>query len=266
MSRKTRTSKATGPKRAASRKKSSKPSRPVGRNKSKAGPAASKGRKAAKRTVKKRSAARTESKSKPRKIASGKPSPRTVKPAKTKAKTKTSSPTDVLARAEADLSAVIDSMNSQMNAAMSTLTELAVAQRGRNEPVIRTAPLDRVTAVFQRLVGEVVEEQLAELLPTIVALRSEMAQRLGEPSRADSPEKDFFERGTGMLDQVLSNAGVREFDAREGEAFDPLIHLAVEETRRDDLGDATVAEWLQPGFRTARGKVITPARVKVNRK
>lgn len=179
---------------------------------------------------------------------------------------------NLLARAEADLTALLDSLNTQMANAMNAITELAVSQRGPHEAIIRTRPIDRATAVFQRLVAEVLDDKLTEILPALVALRGEMNQRAGRAaspaSAASSPpgDDDFFERGTAMLDQVLSTLEVRPFEPRVGDPFDPLIHLAVGETRRDDLRDGVLAEVLQPGFRTARGKVIVAARVKVNRR
>jgi molecular chaperone GrpE (heat shock protein) len=173
-------------------------------------------------------------------------------------------PSDVLAKAEANISAAIESLNNQMNAAMATLTELAVAQRGGHEDYIRTAPLDRATATFQRLVGEVLDEHLAEILPTLVGLRNELADRACES--AGQSGDDHLSRWLEMLDQTLTGAKVTRYDARPGEAFDPLIHLAVGEMHRGDLADGAVAEFIQPGFRTARGKVIAAAKVKVNRR
>ncbi|MGB9626150.1 MAG: nucleotide exchange factor GrpE [Phycisphaerae bacterium] len=175
-------------------------------------------------------------------------------------------PADVLARAEADIAAAVDSLNKQMSTAMATITELAVAQRGRGEAVIRTAPLDRATATFQRLIAEVVDEKLAEMLPPLISLRNEMDQRANGRGASDGTEEDFCRRGLAALDQVLAGAEVRRYDARVGEAFDPVIHLAVGETNRADLANGAVAESLQPGFRSSRGKVIVPARVKVNRR
>ncbi len=174
-------------------------------------------------------------------------------------------PSDVLAKAEANISAAIESLNNQMNAAMATLTELAVAQRGGDEDYLRTAPLDRATATFQRLVGEVLDEHLAEILPTLVGVRTEIADRANEGGGA-KVDGASLHRWTEMLDQTLAGAKVARYDARPGEAFDPLIHLPVGETHRGDLADGAVAEFIQPGFRTARGKVIVPARVKVNRR
>jgi hypothetical protein len=184
---------------------------------------------------------------------------RTAKPAEAKAL-----PADVLAKAEANIAAAIESLNNQMNTAMTTMTELAYAQRGRGEDFLRTAPLDRATATFQRLVGEVLDDHLVEMLPTLVALRGEMAEKARTPGQ--KTDDGFFHRGTEMLDQVLSTARVSQYDARPGEAFDPLIHMAVGETHREDLTDGAIAEFLQPGFRTARGKIVAPAKVKVNRR
>ncbi|HPD31632.1 MAG TPA: nucleotide exchange factor GrpE [Phycisphaerae bacterium] len=182
------------------------------------------------------------------------------------------SPAGLLAQAEADLTALLDSLNSHMATAVNAITELAVAQQGQHQPIIRSRPIDRATAMFQRLVAEVLDDKLAEVLPTLVALRSEMNQRarlVGSSASTESTpptDGDFFERGTAMLDQVLNTLEVRSFEPRIGDPFDPLIHLAVGQTSRNDLAEGVLAEILQPGFRTARGKVIVPARVKVNRR
>lgn len=173
---------------------------------------------------------------------------------------------EVLAKAEADITAAIDSLNQQMNSAITTLTALAVAQRGQAEAVVRTLPLDRATAMFQRLVSEVVDEQLAEMLPPLVSLRNEITQRAGQDGPRDTVADDFHYRSAELLDQVLAGAGVSRYDAKPGTPFDPVIHLAVGEAHRDDLADGAVTEAFQPGFRTARGKVISPAKVKVNRR
>jgi hypothetical protein len=175
---------------------------------------------------------------------------------------------DLLAKAEADIRAVIESLNQQMSTALTAMTELAVShQKGRGGAVIRTAPLDRATATFQRLVAQVVEDHVSEMLPPLIALREEMDQRRPRDDGASGDgDDDFWERGVAILDQVLASTHVSAYHARPGERFDPLIHLAVGETWREDLQDGAVAEPLRPGFRTAGGKVIVPARVKVNRR
>ncbi len=146
---------------------------------------------------------------------------------------------------------------------MASLTELAVAQGGPKEAVVRTVPLDRATATFQRLVREVVDDQLAEMLPPLIALRNEMA---GYEGSSDFDDNALPGRGRETIDQILASADVQPFHPRVGETFDPLIHLAVGETSREDLSDGVVTEAFQPGFRSARGKVFQTARVKVNRR
>lgn len=187
-----------------------------------------------------------------------------VKSSSTSSKTtKQLSPTEVLARAETDVTAAIETLNQQMNTALNTFTELASAQSGRGRAVVRTAPLDRATAAFQRLVAGVVDEQLAEMLPPLVDLRNEMA-RLGANGR--TADAAFYQHCSQTLDHVLALAGAEFYEAREGEPFDPLIHTAVGEAYRIDLPAGTVAVALQPGFRSARGKVLVPAKVQVNRR
>jgi len=188
------------------------------------------------------------------------------------------SATHILARAEADINSAIDSLNNQMNTALATLTQLAAAHQERGKAVVRTAPLDRATATFQRLVAEVVDEHLSEMLPPLIALRNEMDQLGNGDGQASSPQAasssdadasadpEFCQHGVEILDHVLALAGVVSYGARTGETFDTLIHLAVGETRRGDLADGAVAELLQPGFRSSRGKVLVPAKVRVNRR
>jgi molecular chaperone GrpE (heat shock protein) len=178
-----------------------------------------------------------------------------------------SSPAAILARAEEDMTRLLESLNTQMTAAMHAFEELAAAQRGGHEAIIRTKPIDRATAMFQRLVSEIVDDRFGEFLPTLVALRDEMEQRgRAEGDGAESLHGEFFARGTEMLDQVLSSAEVQAYMPKVGDAFDPLIHLAVGETFQGELPEGVVSEAFQHGFRTVRGKVIQPARVKVNRR
>jgi len=175
-------------------------------------------------------------------------------------------PAAVSDRSSLDLAAAIDTLHSQMNAAMARIAELATIQANHNKVVIRTAPLDRATATFQRIVAEVVDDQLSEMLPPLVALRNELAGRAGADNTATAGDGEFARRGCETLDHVLKIAGVQSYDPRPGEAVDPVIHLVVSETSRGDLPAGVVAETVQAGFRTARGKVIVPAKVRVNRR
>lgn len=194
------------------------------------------------------------------------PPPRQARAASTGNKADPDSTSVLLARAEADISSAIDSLNNQMNAALSALTEVASAQCERGRVVVRTAPLDRATATFHRLVNEVVDDHLSEMLPPLAALRNEMAQKATDESSNGSPHRDLFARGAETIDHVLTLAGAERYEARIGQNYDPLIHLAVGETNLADLGNGVVSESLQPGFRSTQGKVIAAARVRINRR
>ena len=164
------------------------------------------------------------------------------------------------------MATAIETLNAHMNTALNTFVELASVQHGRGKAVIRTAPLDRATAAFQRLVADVVDDQLAEMLPPLAELRNEITRRADNGSPDEAADHEFYKHGSQTLDHILSVAGARVYEARPGEPFDPLIHLAVGETRRIDFADGTVSEPIRPGFRSARGKVLVPAKVKVNRR
>jgi hypothetical protein len=173
-------------------------------------------------------------------------------------------PDVLMAQAEAAITNAIESLNGQMNRAMQVLTSLAAGE-SQGRPVVRTAPLDRTTAMFQRLVSELLDDQLAELLPPLISLRGEMSGGAGKCGDETSADADICRRGVEILDHVLNLAGVQRYKARAGETFDSLIHLGVGEVHRPELGDGVVGEALQCGFRSARGKVLSPARVRVNR-
>jgi hypothetical protein len=171
----------------------------------------------------------------------------------------------LLARVEGEITSVIETLNNQMNAALATVSELSRTRADHGRAVVRTAPLDRATATFKRLVAEVVDDQLAEILPPLIAHRNEIAYFEPENGASDLPE-DFRHRAVEILDHVLALAGVQGYEARAGETFDPLIHLAVGETHLEDLTDGVVVEQVQPGFRSSRGKVIVPAKIRINRR
>jgi hypothetical protein len=172
---------------------------------------------------------------------------------------------DILTRAEAGINTAIETLNNQMNTALVALTELASTQGQHGKAVVRTAPLDRATSMFQRLVAEVVDEQMAEILPPLISLRNELAQE-GSDNGSDELPSEFSQRAKETLDHVLAVACVQSYEVRSGDVFDPLIHLAVGETHRQELADGAVAEQVQSGFRSARGKVLAAARVRINRR
>jgi hypothetical protein len=172
---------------------------------------------------------------------------------------------DPLDRAEKGLNAAIEALNNQMIVAIEAVTQIVKTRGDGGNAVVRTAPIDRATSMFRRLIGEVVDNQLAEILPPLVVLRNEMA---GHPSDSGTGDlaNELRTRVIETLDHVFALAGVQPYEARIGESFDSLIHLAVGETHRGDLADGAIAEQYQPGFRFVNGKLISPAKVCINRR
>jgi hypothetical protein len=187
------------------------------------------------------------------------------KPIRGRSQSAVASGAKLLTQAEADITTVIEALNNQMNSALTALTELVSAQGQRDKAVVRTAPLDRATSMFHRLVRQVVDEQLAEMLPPLITLRNEIVQYCHDNEPNGLPN-NFGQRAQEILDNVLTIAGVQVYEAQIGDPFDPLIHLAVGEANRQDLADGVVVEQLQPGFRTTHGKVLAAAKVRINRR
>jgi molecular chaperone GrpE (heat shock protein) len=50
------------------------------------------------------------------------------------------------------------------------------------------------------------------------------------------------------------------------DVVDPLIHAVIEERQQADAPDRVILETVRPGFRTARGVVVSKAAVAVNRR
>ncbi len=188
------------------------------------------------------------------------------KPVRGRSQSVGASGAELLTQAEADITTVIEALNNQMNSALTALTELVSTQGQRDKKtVVHTLPLDRATSMFHRLVREVVDEQLAEMLPPLITLRSEILQHCQDKEPNGLPNT-FSQRAQEILDNVLTTAGVEIYETRIGDPFDPLIHLAVGEANRQDLTNGVIAEQLQPGFRSTHGKVLAAAKVRINRR
>jgi hypothetical protein len=65
-----------------------------------------------------------------------------------------------LDRAEKGLNAAIEALNNQMIAAIEAVTQIVKTRGDGGNAVVRTAPIDRATSMFRRLI-EVVDNQLA---------------------------------------------------------------------------------------------------------
>jgi molecular chaperone GrpE (heat shock protein) len=176
----------------------------------------------------------------------------------TRAKTAAASPMAPVA--EPNLAATVEKLSAQLGTALDTLAGLAAAPAQSGPAQLPATTTDRASATFQRLVAEAVDDRLNEMLPPLIGVRNEFARRA---NAADDADQGWYQHGLETLEHVFSLAQVSSYEVRVGEPYDPLIHLAVGSVERSNVPAGAVAELLQPGFRTARGKVLMPARVKL---
>jgi len=165
-------------------------------------------------------------------------------------------------RTESSKASLLETLNHQINVVSSTLSQVINDNKEANETITQTMSLNRASVMFQHLVAEMIEDQLSELLPTLITLRNDIqGLELGEWK-----EEEFQNYCLETLDQVFSKVGVNAYDARIGEVFDPVIHTAIAETHLEDQENNVVSEQIQPGYRSRRGKILMPAKVRVNRR
>ena len=86
-------------------------------------------------------------------------------------------------------------------------------------------------------------------------------ERALKQDTADEAYKKGVEMTMNQLKSVLEKLGITEIDA-QGKPFDPTLHNAVMHVEDDSLGENTVAEVFQAGFKLG-DKVIRFAMVKV---
>jgi molecular chaperone GrpE (heat shock protein) len=118
------------------------------------------------------------------------------------------------------------------------------------------AALESSVDSLRRLLSELLEQRMEAVVRDLVDIRRQaaaVAQR----------------KGTGIverLDRVLEDLGAIRFEAEPMDVVDPLIHAVIEERQQADAPDRVILETVRPGFRTARGVVVSKAAVAVNRR
>jgi hypothetical protein len=115
------------------------------------------------------------------------------------------------------------------------------------------AALEASVDSLRRLLSEAIEQRMESVVRELVEVRREL-------SAADAA-------GAGeRLDQLLDTLGALRFTAEPMVVVDPLIHVVVDERRSDRAPDGVVLDTVRPGYRTARGAVVSKAAVVVNRR
>lgn len=107
---------------------------------------------------------------------------------------------------------------------------------------------------LRRLLSELVEQRMESVMKVLADLRNEAACTNGGQAR-------LAER----LDDVLQGLGALKFVAEPMDLVDPIIHAVIEERSADGVPDGLVVATVRPGYRTARGRVLSKAAVAVSR-
>lgn len=142
----------------------------------------------------------------------------------------------------------------------------ALAARDTAEPQSMDEELDQVARTMKRAFLESFERSSDRVaLPLVKVQRyiEEIARRAATEAPA---LREHLSICATSLGAVLTDLGVETFEAEAAEAFDPIIHQCVGEAHREDAAANAVVRSVAPGFRSARGQVLAPALVTVNRK
>jgi len=116
----------------------------------------------------------------------------------------------------------------------------------------------------KELGGYLIERLVLDIIPVLDNFRS--ATSHVPPEQKDSPWVTGIQYIEKQLEDVVKQNGVEVMEVKEGDAFDPNLHEAVDteekkdDTKQNEETGHTIAKVLQKGFRLA-GKVIRPAKV-----
>lgn len=114
-----------------------------------------------------------------------------------------------------------------------------------------TSPMDEVNAI-RRVLADILENRSILFLQKLASIRQAIPLS----------SKDILDR----IDALMEDMGAITFDAERLEHLDPVIHTVGREVNDPQLPDGVIVETLHPGCRTARGQVLTKARVSINRR
>lgn len=138
------------------------------------------------------------------------------------------------------------------------------------------AELEDLTASVRRAMAEAIDRKLEEAIGPAVSLynrlREEERALAKDPSSSSAREaRTVLAEAASELEKILRILGGEFIRPKAGEFYDPLIHLAVGEAKGAKPGagrgeTAVVADVVTAGYRSARGKVVCPARVLVEKR
>lgn len=115
----------------------------------------------------------------------------------------------------------------------------------------------RVVKERDMIRSEATGKALSAILPIYDNLERALAQET-----ADTEYKKGVEMTARQFESALESLGVEIITAEPGSAFDPTVHNAVMHIEDEDLGENSIVECFQKGFRHG-DKIIRTAMVKV---
>ena len=115
----------------------------------------------------------------------------------------------------------------------------------------------RVVKERDMIRSEATGKALTAILPIYDNLERALAQET-----ADTEYKKGVEMTARQFESALESLGVEIITAEPGSAFDPTVHNAVMHIEDEDLGENSIVECFQKGFRHG-DKIIRTAMVKV---
>lgn len=143
-----------------------------------------------------------------------------------------------------------------------------VAQIAPQEPTPQTMDdeLDQIARTMKRAFVDSFERSADRVALPLVKVQRYLEEIARRATTEAQPLAEHLNICVQSLGAVLTDLGVESFEAERNEAFDPVIHQAVGDASRDDIDANAVASSVAQGFRSARGQVLLPALVKVNRR
>ena len=121
-------------------------------------------------------------------------------------------------------------------------------------PVSGDQALEGSVDSLRRLLSELVEARTESVARDVADVRSLAVKTGAQPGLVEA------------FDALLAKLGALRFEARRLDFVDPLIHRAVADRADAGAADGVILEAVQPGYKTARGIVLSRADVVVNRR
>ena len=118
---------------------------------------------------------------------------------------------------------------------------------------------------FRRRTAKEKEELAAVITQNILTDLLPLLDNFERAMEVEQTDGKAFRKGMEMiftqLCEVLDKYGLESIEA-EGQPFDPNFHQAVMRVENPDVGDGTITQVLQKGYRV-KGRVVRPAMVQV---